>query len=45
MAEAQLLCHYLVVVGNQGVVQHGTTADVISNPESEVVKPLLATIL
>ena len=45
MAEAQLLCHYLVVVGNQGVVQHGATADVISNPEQEVVKPLLATIL
>lgn len=45
MAEAQLLCHYLVVVGNQGVVQHGPTEDVISNPEQEVVKPLLATIL
>ena len=45
MAEAQLLCHYLVVVGNQGVVQHGITEEVIANPEPEVVKPLLATIL
>lgn len=45
MAEAQLLCHYLVVVANQGIVQHGPTTEVLANPEPEVVKPLLATIL
>ena len=44
MAEAQLLCHYLVIVGNQGVVQHGPAEEVIANPEEEIVKPLLATI-
>ena len=44
MREAQLLCDYLVVVGNQGIVQHGLTTEVVDNPEHEVVRRLLASI-
>ena len=44
MAEAKLLCEYLIVLGNQGVIQHGPTKEVLENPEPSIVKPLMATI-
>ena len=38
--EAVQLSHYLVVMANGVVVQHGNTADVLERPESTFVQPL-----
>ena len=38
--EAVHLSHYLVVMANGAVVQHGSTDSVVAAPESEYVKPL-----
>lgn len=38
--EAVHLSHYLVVMANGAVVQHGSTDSVVASPESEYVKPL-----